>query len=96
MVYSNHSLHVRKYENWKCTARAYLNGHYQRHNAEKGLVNKVQIRPWHKERAVASKEKGNYKANRRNSNRRVEVITIFLEQYSREEKKIKLIKANFE
>lgn len=61
----------------------------------KGLINKIQIRAWHEERAVARKEKGNYKANRRSSNSNVEVLTICLEQYSREEKKMQLIKANF-
>lgn len=59
------------------------------------MINKVQIRAWHKEKAVAQKEKGNHKANRRSSNSRYEVLPICLEQYTREEK-VQLIKANFE
>jgi len=60
------------------------------------MINKVQIRAWHKEKAVAQKEKGNDKANRRNRNSRYEVPPVYFEQYARAEEKVQLIKANFE
>lgn len=58
------------------------------------MINKVQIRAWRKEKAVAQNEKGNRKANR-SSNSRYEILPICLEQYAREEK-AQLIKAKFE
>lgn len=60
------------------------------------MINKLPLRAWHKEKAVAQKEKkekGNHEVNRRSSNSRYEVLPICLD--TREEK-VQLIKANFE
>lgn len=55
---------------------------------EKRIINKVQIRAWHKEKAVAQKENGNHKANRRSIKSRYEVLPICLEQCAGEEEKV--------